>query len=345
MRSPATARFLAADAGLTDACGNEPGSACRFVLERTSNGGLAKVVDFLVARPLKIVLILVVAWILVRVMRRLIHRLTRRLAGSVQSGRLRSARERTPGVLFGEPQPSLRSAARAETISQVLRSLSTAAISALAIAYVMAELGLQLGPLLAGAGVIGVAIGFGAQSLVKDFLSGVFMLLEDQYGVGDVVDVGEATGTVEAVSLRAVRLRDVTGTVWHVPNGEIRRVGNKSQQWARAVLDVVVAHGTDVEAAERVLQDVAEQVCADPAVASEVLEPPEMWGVEALGPEGITLRLVVKTLPGSQWTVMRAFRLNIQVALAAAGIDIPLPAGFATPHTDGPTGPRGAGAP
>ncbi|MEJ7582876.1 MAG: mechanosensitive ion channel family protein [Acidimicrobiales bacterium] len=247
-------------------------------------------------------------------------------------------------MLLGEAQPTLRSASRAETISQVLRSLGTVVVSSLAVAYVMAELGLQLGPLLAGAGVAGVAIGFGAQSLVKDFLSGVFMLLEDQYGVGDVVDVGEASGTVEAVSLRTTRIRDVNGTVWYVPNGEIRRVGNKSQQWARALLDIVVAHGTEVDEAERVLKTVADRVCAEGAIASEVLEEPEVWGVEAFGPEGITLRLVVKTRPGSQWTVMRALRIAIQSAFAEKGIDIPPPAGSVIMPTSatGSTAPKEA---
>ena len=138
----------------------------------------------------------------------------------------------------------MRSAARAATIGQVLRSLSSAVIYTFAAMYVLAELGLQLGPLIAGAGVAGVALGIGAQSLVRDFLSGMFMLIEDQYGVGDVIDVGVASGTVEAVTLRTTRLRDLNGTVWHVPNGTIARIGNQSQQWGRAVVDTLVATGT-----------------------------------------------------------------------------------------------------
>lgn len=322
-----TALLLAAaqqiDADLASACGDKPGNACRFVFDRTSNETAAKIVDFLLTKPLKIVLISVAAWLLAKVTRRLIRRFVAELAGSAQSGRLRRARERTPRLLITESQPSLRSAARAETIGQVLRSFSTAVIYLFAAVYVVAELGLQLGPLIAGAGIAGVAIGFGAQSLVKDFLSGLFMLLEDQYGVGDVIDWGEASGTVEVVSLRTTRLRDVNGTVWHVPNGTIARVGNKSQQWARALLDLLVAVDTDVERAQVVLLEVAARVCAEPTLAADVLEAPEVWGVESLGPEGVTLRLVVKTRPGSQWKVMRALRIAIQEAFQVEGIRMP----------------------
>jgi len=326
-----TATQLAAtDPALVDACGAEPGAACRFVFDHTSNDGLAKVADFIVARPLKILVICVVAWLLIKVTRRLIRRSTARLAGSAEHGRLRRARNHVPSILVTEQQPSLRSAARAETIGQVLRSASTVVIATLAAFYVVAELGLQLGPLIAGAGVAGVAIGFGAQSLVKDFLSGMFMLVEDQYGVGDVIDCGEATGTVEAVSLRTTRLRDVNGTVWHVPNGEIRRVGNKSQQWARALLDLLVVNGTDVERAQDLLLEVATRVCSAEPLSLLVLEDPEVWGVESMGPEGITIRLVVKTRPGSQWKVMRALRIAIQEAFFAAGIKTPAAAGTIT---------------
>jgi small conductance mechanosensitive channel len=315
---------------LVDACGEDPGTACQFVFEHTSTDWLAKLVDFLVARPLKILLIVVIAWLLAKLTRRLIRRFASELVGSVQSGRLRKARSHAPSVLLSQQQPSLRSAARTETISQVLQNLATAVIWTFAFVYVLAALGLSLGPLIAGAGIVGVALGFGAQSLVKDFLSGMFMLVEDQYGVGDVIDVGEAVGTVEAVSLRTTRLRDVNGTVWHVPNGEIQRVGNKSQQWARALLDILVAHDTDVDRANAVLKEVADRVTAQAPLVTDVLEEPEVWGVENLAPEGITLRLVVKTRPGAQWTVMRALRIAIQEAFTAEGIKMPPVAGTVT---------------
>src|SRR6185369_98079 len=143
-----------------------------------------------------------------------------------------------------------------------------------AIFMILGEVGIDLGPLLAGAGIIGVAIGFGSQSLVKDFLSGIFILVEDQFGVGDTVDLGEAVGVVEVVSLRTTRLRSVDGTVWHVPNGEIRRVGNKSQHWSRALLDIQVAYTTDLERAQQVINDVAHAVWHED---KHVLEEPEVW--------------------------------------------------------------------
>jgi small conductance mechanosensitive channel len=326
---PAAATQAQVDS-LTDACGEDPGSACEFVFDRTSSEWLAKLSDFLVAKPLKILLILLLAWILAKITRRMIRRFGAQLAGSAESGRLRRARERAPSVLLSQQQPTLRSAARAETVSQVLRSLSTAVIYTFAAVYILAELGLQLGPLIAGAGIAGVALGFGAQSLVRDFLSGMFMLMEDQYGVGDVIDCGEAVGTVEAVSLRTTRLRDVNGTVWHVPNGQILRVGNQSQQWARALLDILVAHDTDVDRATSLLKEVADRVTASEQHASDVLEAPEVWGVENLTPQGITLRLVVKTRPGAQWDVMRALRIAIQEAFTAEGIKMPPVAGTVT---------------
>jgi small conductance mechanosensitive channel len=315
---------------LAEACGEDPGTACKFVYDHTSTQWLAKLVDFLVARPLKILLIVVIAWLLAKLTRRLIRRFANELVGSVQSGRLRKARSHAPSVLLSQQQPSLRSAARTETISQVLQNLATAVIWTFAFIYVLAALGLSLGPLIAGAGIVGIALGFGAQSLVKDFLSGMFMLVEDQYGVGDVIDVGEASGTVEAVSLRTTRIRDVNGTVWHVPNGEIQRVGNKSQQWARALLDILVAHDTDVDRANAVLKEVADRVTSQAPLVTDVLEDPEVWGVENLAPEGITLRLVVKTRPGAQWGVMRALRIAIQEAFNAEGIKMPPVAGTVT---------------
>ena len=197
--------------------------------------------------------------------------------------------------------------------------------------YVLAAIGLDLGPLLAGAGVAGVALGFGAQSLVKDFLTGIFLIIEDQYGVGDVVDVGDASGTVEFLSLRVTRLRDQNGTVWHVPNGEIRRVGNKSQQWARAVLDVAVSPNADLERAAAVIGLAAEAVWASPAAAADVLDAPEVLGIEYLGPDAATIRVQGRTRPGAQWRVNRLLRIQVADALAEAGIELP-PSRFIRPN-------------
>ena len=188
---------------------------------------------------------------------------------------------------------------------------------------VVGEFGLNLAPLLAGAGIVGIALGFGAQSLVKDFLSGMFILVEDQFGVGDIVDLDQQTsGTVEAVSLRTTRLRAVDGTVWHVPNGDIRRVGNKSQHWSRALLDVEVAYDTDIEQAKGVIKRVADTLWHE---RDDILEEPEVWGVERLGPNAIVIRLVVKTRPADQYDVSRELRQRLKEAFDAEGIEIPFP--------------------
>lgn len=313
-----------------EACGEQAGNACRFVFERSDSIGLAKAADWLTGAPLQIVLVVAGAWLLNRLVRRAIRRFANRIAGSAEHGRLRRWRERTPSVFLDTGEINLRSAARARTIAAVLRSICTGIIWSFAVIYVLGALGLDLGPLLAGAGVAGVALGFGAQSLVRDFLSGMFMLIEDQYGVGDVVDVGEASGTVEQVTLRVTRLRDQNGTVWHVPNGQILRVGNKSQQWARAVVDVAVAPGADLERAALVIGEAAEAVWASDEAKADVLDRPEVLGIEYLGPDAATIRVQGKTRPGAQWRVSRLLRVRVAEALAEAGVDLP-PANYIRP--------------
>jgi moderate conductance mechanosensitive channel len=310
---------------LEEACGDAPGVACRWVFERTESEGWAKFADWLVSRPLKIIAILVVTYLLNRLVRRLITRFAERMAGVVRSGRLRRLREEKIPILLSEANgdATQRAAARAQTIGLVLRSIASGVIWTFAVLYIVAAAGLQLGPLLAGAGIAGVAIGFGAQSLVKDFLAGLFILMEDQYGVGDVVDLGPAVGTVEEVTLRTTRVRDVNGTVWHVPNGEIRRVGNSSQQWARSVLDLSVPYGTDLERALEVLEEVADEAAASLDLADDLLEAPQVWGVEHVALDGVTLRMVVKTRPGAQFEVTRILRARVMEAFSAAGIGMP----------------------
>jgi moderate conductance mechanosensitive channel len=228
---------------------------------------------------------------------------------------------------FGEPSAiaAERRKQRTETVGSVLRSVATIVIFGVAFTTVLSELGVDLGPMLAGAGIVGVALGFGAQNLVRDFLNGIFMILEDQYGVGDAVDVGEASGIVESVGLRTTRLRNVDGTVWHVRNGEIVRVGNMSQGWSRALLDISVAYGSDVDLAQTVIKDVAMEATSDEAIGQFILDEPEVWGVEMLGADGIDIRLVVKTAPLEQWKVARHLRRRLKAAFDANGIEIPFP--------------------
>jgi moderate conductance mechanosensitive channel len=310
---------------LQQACGDEPSFICERVLDRTGSEAWAEASDKLLATPLTILLILAIAYVANVFVRRAIKRLVNKITDPEAQQRVQNLKRRAPTAIIDTGSVSLRSAARAQTLALVLRSIASALIWAIAVTMILGELGVNLGPLIAGAGIAGVAIGFGAQSLVKDFLSGIFMLVEDQYGVGDIVDLGEATGTVEAVTLRTTRLRSVEGTVWHVPNGMIDRVGNMSQQWARALLDVDVAYGTDVDEAQEVIKRVADGVHTDPAWRGRILESPEVWGIESLGPDAISIRLVVKTRPGDQFPVMRELRRRLSDEFIREGIEIPFP--------------------
>jgi small-conductance mechanosensitive channel len=308
------------DPGLVNACGvkGEQSWLCSTVYRITGDSNAANVADAL-SKPIRIFVILIVAWILVRVSRVFIRRFVSHLSGGVE--KLASMR----GVAFVDtgPLPQARRIQRAETIGAVLRSVVTIAIWSIAVLTVLDALGINLAPLIAGAGIAGIALGFGAQSLVRDFLSGLFMLLEDQFGVGDVIDAGVASGTVEGVSLRTTRLRDLDGVVWHIPNGTITRVGNKSQQWARALVDIEVAYEADIGAATEVIRQVTDELWHDPDYASVVLAEPSVLGVESLAPGGVVIRVVARTRPQEQWRVARELRLRVKGALDAAGIAAP----------------------
>ena len=285
------------------------------------SGDTNSVLDFMVGTPLKIVLIVVVAAIVNRLARRGVRRGLAKLGHGGLRERLAPGRGRS--ILADTDEITPRSAQRVQALSTVLRSVVSFAIWTLATFMVLGAVGIDLGPLIAGAGILGVAIGFGSQSLVKDFLAGIFILVEDQFGVGDTVDLGEAVGVVEVVSLRTTRLRSVDGTVWHVPNGEIQRVGNKSQHWSRALLDIQVAYTTDLDEARSVIKQVADDVWQ--AEPENILEEPELWGVENLGAHGIDIRLVVKTRPSKQWEISRLIRERIKAAFDDRGLEIPFP--------------------
>ena len=215
---------------------------------------------------------------------------------------------------------------RAEALGTLAVSVVRVAIWGFAILTALGTVGLNLAPLIAGAGVLGVAIGFGAQDIVKDFLSGVIMLVEDQYGVGDVIDAGSATGVVEEVNLRTTRIRDVNGTVWHVPNGSISRVGNLTQGWSRMIVDVHVAYETDVDQAIAFLTEVLRRFEQREDVQERLLgEPMEIWGVNDLADSSVAIRVVARTVPGQQWALGRLFRQVVKRELDEAGIEIPFP--------------------
>jgi moderate conductance mechanosensitive channel len=292
-----------------------------------------QLVSWLVAKPFAILVLLALAVVVRWFLHRLISRLVHRAAEGLPTPMLRRRHHDPADVQHAASLTAGRRVQRAETMGSLLKSITSIVIFTIFGITAVAQLGYPVGPLIASAGVVGVALGFGAQSLVKDFLSGVFMIFEDQYGVGDVVDLGEAGGTVEAVGLRVTRLRDVEGTVWYVRNGEILRVGNQSQNWARTVLDIPVALDQDLVKVQDVLRDVAHDLWTDEDFKNQVIEEPSVWGVQDLTPNWITVRVTLKTAPLEQWAVAREMRQRIKYRFDHEGIEFahPVPAGWGTP--------------
>lgn len=212
---------------------------------------------------------------------------------------------------------------RAQAIGGVLRSAATIAISSLAGVMVLGALSIDVAPIIASAGIVGLAFGFGAQSLVSDFLSGLFMLMEDQYGVGDWVVVTGTGGTVEEVGLRVTKLRDTDGAVWYVRNGQILKLGNYSQDWARAVLDVPVGYDMDVEAVSKSMEEAAWSLWDDPSWREQVIDSPQVWGITTMNRDEVTMRVSVNTPPGDRWEVERELRRRIKANLARLDVEVP----------------------
>ncbi len=204
-----------------------------------------------------------------------------------------------------------RAEARAKTLAGVTASVVRVTVWTLAALLMLDEVGFNLGPLLAGASVVGVALAFGAQSLVRDVLSGFFVLVEDQYGVGDTISVLDVTGTVEEVNLRATRLRSADGTVWFVPNGEIRKVGNSAKEWTKAIVDIRLPEGAELSKATASIAAEVEALAADPQWAETLLEAPEMLGVEDIAGDCILVRVSAKTAPSDRTRVGRELRSRI----------------------------------
>jgi moderate conductance mechanosensitive channel len=304
----------------------DPSSLCARVWDVTGVEWLSTNADALIRTPARILLIVALAVAVRVLLRRGIRQLTDRTATGAVPTVLRPWRRRQRRAdPVGAEQITARRTQRAEAIGSVLRNIASFSVAGIAVVLVLGELGINLAPILASAGVIGVALGFGAQNLVKDFIAGIGIILEDQYGVGDVVDLGEASGTVEAVGLRITRLRDSHGVVWYVRNGEVLRVGNKSQGFAQVVVDLPVAHDTDLERARTVLQETADEMAADPEWAPSLLGDPESLGVEQITAAGIVLRVQVRSANADQWRVARELRQRLQERLVAEDIRSPQP--------------------
>jgi moderate conductance mechanosensitive channel len=309
---------------------------CEFVYHQTGLTWLAESSYWVLVKPLTILLIIILALIARFLIHRTIDKLIRHTLADAEDDHeapttepsngfslLRPLRNRIPSALV---VPSERRAQRARALGSVLRSFASFTIFVVTLMLILGEIGVALGPLLASAGVAGLAIGFGAQNLVKDFLAGLFMLLEDQYGIGDVVDVGDITGTVEAVGLRITTLRDAKGVLWYVRNGEIVRVGNKSQGWALVIVDVPVGF-VSVDQATQVLRAAAAALAEDPALHDDIIGEPEVLGVEQITADGAVVRTTVKTSSAAQWRIGRELRHRLTDALERAGIAAQLKAG------------------
>jgi small conductance mechanosensitive channel len=287
--------------------------------------------DWFTAWPLQVILILLIGSLVLLLVRRAIGHVTERIAvGATRAtgSGVEQKRGRGPRVALVEdafalanPLAHERRAQRARTVGSVLRSSANVVVGTVMILMILSAVEVDVAPLLASAGVVGVAVGFGAQSLVKDFISGVFLLIEDQFGVGDVVDLGSgAVGTVEEVGLRLTQVRSFDGTLWYVRNGEILRAGNRTQQWARAVAEVRVPLGADVATVRAALGRAVDAVQGDAALAAQLLETPSVRGVDAVNDATMLFTLHAQVRPSTQWDVSRALLGAAQTELRAVGV-------------------------
>jgi small-conductance mechanosensitive channel len=263
----------------------------------TSMGGAATTL-------LRVTLIIVAAWVLIAVLQRGIRTLRERIASRMDD------RE---------------SAKRAETLGRVFRYLASVVVSLIAIMLVLAELGVSVAPILGAAGVVGLAVGFGAQSLVKDFFTGFFILLENQIRQGDVVKLGDHAGMVEVVTLRYVQLRDYDGNVHYVPNGHISTVINMTRGFSNAVMDIGVAYRENVDEVMAVMRAVAAELREDPDFQPKIMAELEIAGVESLADSAVVIRCRFRTLPLEQWGVKREYLRRVKAAFDEHGIEIPYP--------------------
>jgi moderate conductance mechanosensitive channel len=337
LSSPATAT-------LARACGRAPGIACRLIWDLSHSTHAAEFTSVYLAGPIRLTLRILLVLLIAVILRLSATRVIGRIMARTVVGHERADR---PHVMFGE-----RRRQRATALASILGNAASLTIFTVAGLIILGDLGLNLAPVLASAGVLGIAIGFGAQSLVQDFLAGIFILLEDQYGVGDVIEVSAVSGTVEAVSLRITRLRDVNGVVWHIRNGTIKQAGNETHGWARAVVDFPVPYGLTVAAARSALEHAATEMAAEPRWQAAILDRPEVWGVETISADTVLIRVAARTAPLARQAVAREMRerlkqaLDIELAAAPAGAAAP-GGGLAVPRQGRmtATGPAPSGRP
>ncbi|WP_344796600.1 mechanosensitive ion channel family protein [Frondihabitans peucedani] len=265
------------------------------------------------------VLAVIVGAILLRVV---IHFVIRRVVAQIVNG-VKKKQNVEDTQALNSPLQAVRVVQRTRTLGSVLNNVSSVIIIVVAIAVILSVLDVNTVGIVSGASVIAAGLAFGAQNIVKDILSGMFIVLEDQLGVGDIVDVQLATGVVENVGIRVTQVRDVNGTLWFVRNGEILRVGNMSQGWARAIIDTAVPYDTDIDAVEQTILKVAEGLQQQPRWRTRVLEKPEIWGLQSISDSAMVIRLAVRTRSSEKDNVARELRVRLKKALDETGVTLP----------------------
>ena len=282
-----------------------------------------------------VIVVVVVAWVFLWLAERYLGGVVRRLIH-------REAREGTARELT--PQEVER---RIDTVATLAVAVIRVLVITIAIISILGNFDVNIGPAIAGLGIVGIAVGFGAQSLVKDYFNGVLILVENQFARGDVVEIAGVSGVVEDFTLRRTTLRDIDGVVHSVPNGAIAVASNMTRLWARVNEDVVVAYGTDIDRATEVVNDVGREMAADPLWAERVLEPPHVERVQSLGEYGITVKVLGAVRAEARWDAAGELRKRLLVAFRAHGIEIPRPQRvvLSPDPTGAPAGPGRAGDP
>ncbi len=266
---------------------------------------ITRLIQWFIVNGIRVAVVLALAYLVIRVLRSMSPRMVTRIS---EQGK------------FTEEQRK-----RVDTLSRIMEQTLTILVLVLAGIIVLGQVGINVGPILAGAGVLGLAVGFGAQSLVKDVITGFFILLDNRMNVGDVVQIAGVAGLVESINLRITELRDLEGKVHFIPNGEISVVSNLTKEWARCVLDIGVAYKEDTDHVCEVLKRVGDELFEVPEFREVILEPLEILGVDAFGDSQVTIKVMFKTRPIKQWMVAREFRRRVKMAFDAEGIEMPFP--------------------
>jgi small-conductance mechanosensitive channel len=336
---------------LTGSCGDDPGVACRLAWDITHSTNAAQVVRVYLAGPvaqgLRILFVIMVALLVRAAAVRVINKITERAATAMLPAAPAIHNHRAPVAARADDTAvapatvgTERREQRARALGSILRSGVSIVVFGIAALTILGDLGVNLTPLLLSTTVLGVALGFGAQNLVRDYLAGILMLVEDHYGVGDTINLEAATGTVEGMTLLTTRLRDVNGVVWHIRNGTIESVGNESQGWSRAVIDYPVPYEEDLTRIRVLMEQAVGSLFRERGWRKLMLEEPEVWGAQELSSKEVTMRIVAKTAPMRQWEVARELRARVKAALDEAGV---APAGPDTIVITAP--PNGSSAP